>query len=123
MKKLVLLFALFAFILNNNAQTEDKKWNIGLHGGAVQYNGDLGNDLYKTDMAFYPFGGLSLSRYVGKNFDLNLMVNKGVTGFNRESGIFNYNFTSALLNFRFNLFGPQYRFKTLRICRWWCYVV
>lgn len=39
------------------------------------------------------------------------MVNKGVTGFNRESGIFNYNFTSALLNFRFNLFGPQFALR------------
>jgi outer membrane protein OmpA-like peptidoglycan-associated protein len=108
MRKLVFLFAFFAFIINNNAQTEDKKWNIGLHGGAVQYNGDLGNDFYKTDMAFYGFGGLSVSRYIAKHFDLNLMVSKGVTGFNRPSGYFNYNFTSAILNFRFNLFAPEY---------------
>ncbi|MBK7389876.1 MAG: hypothetical protein IPI23_12660 [Bacteroidetes bacterium] len=46
-------------------QTIDKKWNIGFHGGAEQYNGDLGNGFYKTDLPFYGFGGVSFSRYLG----------------------------------------------------------
>jgi len=111
MKKLVLLFTFLAIIVTSNAQTEDKKWNIGLHGGAIQYKGDLGNDFYNFDMAFYGFGGLSVSRYIGTHFDLNLLVTKGVTGFNQPGGYFNKNFTSALVNFRFNMFGPQYALR------------
>jgi len=85
-----------------------KKWNIGLHGGVTQYKGDLGNDFYKTDMAFYGFGGLSVSRYLGKHFDLNLLMTKGVIGYNRPNGQFNLNFTSAILNFRFNILSSDY---------------
>jgi len=109
MKKLLLICICFAFTLIINAQTIDKKWNIGLHGGISQYNGDLGNDFYRTDMAWYGLGGISLSRYIGSHFDLNLLVTKGTVGYNKVGGIGNFNsgFTSALLNFRFNILGPQ----------------
>jgi hypothetical protein len=48
----------FALTLITNAQTEDKKWNIGLHGGITQYKGDLGSDFYKFDQSWYGFGGI-----------------------------------------------------------------
>jgi hypothetical protein len=35
------------------AQTADKRWSIGLHGGAMQYKGALGNDFYSTNKAFH----------------------------------------------------------------------
>lgn len=89
------------------AQTEDKKWNVGLHVGAIQYKGDLGNDYYKTDMALYSLGGLSISRYIGSHFDLSLFATKGAVGFNRPAGNFKSNFTAAMLNFRFNILGPR----------------
>ncbi|MDF1547182.1 MAG: OmpA family protein [Bacteroidales bacterium] len=111
MKKLLILITFLAFVTFGNAQTQDKKWNIGFHGGATQYKGDLGNDFYKTDMAFYGFGGISFSTYLGKHIDLNLLVTKGVLGFNRPEGYFNNNFTSALLNFRFNLFSPEFALR------------
>src|SRR5450759_4694582 len=109
MKKLLLISICLVFTLIINAQTIDKKWNIGLHGGISQYNGDLGNDFYRTDMAWYGLGGISLSRYIAGHFDLNLLVTKGTVGFNKEGGIGNFNsgFTSALLNFRFNILGPK----------------
>jgi OmpA-OmpF porin, OOP family len=107
MKKLVLGCICLAFTLCASAQTEDKRWSIGLHGGATQYNGDLGNDFYKGDMAFYGVGGLSFSRYIGRNFDLNFLITKGEIGFNRPTGQFRQDFTSALLNFRFNVLGPR----------------
>ncbi len=107
MKKLLLLSICLAFTLIMNAQTIDKKWNIGLHGGASQYKGDLGNDFYKTDMAFYSLGGLSLSRYIWTHFDLSLFATKGTVGFNRPAGSFKRDFTSVMLNFRFNILGPK----------------
>ena len=107
MKKLLLIGTYLVFTLIASAQTEDKKWNIGLHGGATQYRGDLGNDFYKTNMAFYGFGGISVSRYIGSHFDLNLLATKGTIGFNRSTGNFKNDFTSAILNFRFNILGPR----------------
>ena len=106
-KILLLLCACLGFTFFTQAQTEDKKWNIGLHGGATQYKGDLGNDFYKTDMAFYGFGGISISRYISSHFDLNLLFTKGTVGFNRANGNFKTDLSSAMLNFKFNIIGPR----------------
>jgi len=107
MKRLLLVCVLASGMLATNAQTPDKKWSIGLHGGATQYRGDLGNDFYKTNMPFYGFGGLSVSRYLGSHFDISLMATKGTIGFHRAAGSFNQQFTSALLNVHFNILGPK----------------
>ena len=47
MKKILLLCICLAFTFISKAQTADKKWNIGLHGGVTQYQGDLGNNFYR----------------------------------------------------------------------------
>ena len=107
MKKLVLICICLAFAFITHAQTEDKKWNIGLHGGITQYSGDLGSDFYKFDQAWYGFGGLSVSRYIVNHFDINLLITKGTVGYNRNSDYFNTGFTSALLNFRFNVLSSR----------------
>jgi len=96
-----------ALTIITNAQTIDKKWNIGLHGGATQYKGDLGSDFYKTDMAVYGMGGISVSRYIMSHFDLNLLATKGTFGYSRESGSFKRNVTTATLNFRFNVLNSE----------------
>ena len=108
MKKLLLIYICFAFTLIINAQTVDKKWNIGLHGGISQYNGDLGSDFYRIDMAKYGVGGISVSRYIADHFDLNLFAVKGSLGFNRLTGEhLGSEITAATLNFRFNILGPR----------------
>ena len=100
MKKLLLLFTCLAFTFIVKAQTEDKKWNIGLHTGVTQYQGDLGNNFYKTDKAFYGFGGLSVSRYLGRHFDANLLLTKGTIGYNGTTGGFKSDFNAASFNLR-----------------------
>jgi outer membrane protein OmpA-like peptidoglycan-associated protein len=90
-----------------NAQTQDKKWNIGLHGGATQFNGDYSNDFYKTKMPFYGFGGISVSRYVSSHFDVSFLATKGRVGFNSDSGRYSKDITTATINFRFNILGPN----------------
>lgn len=70
---------LTAFTLNS--QTEERKWNIGLHGGLIQYNGDRGNNFYQTDQAAYAFGGLSVSRYLTKHIDASLSFSRGEVGY------------------------------------------
>lgn len=108
MKKLFVLSTCLLFTLIINAQTIDKQWNVGLHVGIGQYNGDLGNSFYKSEFS-YVLGGISVSKYISNNFDLNMLISKGTIGYNKVGGIGNFQsgFTSALLNFRFNIMGPQ----------------
>jgi outer membrane protein OmpA-like peptidoglycan-associated protein len=108
MKKLLLVITGLAFALSINAQTADKRWNIGLLGGAIQYNGDLGNDFYHTDQAFYGFGGLSLTRLVGNRLDISLMMTKGETGYMGEDSRFRQQLSTGTINFRLNLIGADY---------------
>ena len=107
MEKFLCLCICLASALTVRAQTEDKKWNIGLHGGVVQYHGDLGHDFYKTDNTMYGFGGLSVSRYLGRHFDINAFFTRGTLGYNDGTSGFKSDFSSASLNLRFNFTGPE----------------
>ncbi len=108
MKKIQLVCICLAYAAALNAQTADKKWNIGIHGGATQYHGDLGRSFYKTDKAMYGFGGVSVSRYLGKLFDANLLLTKGTIGYNGDTGSFKSDFNATSFNLRFNLTAPEY---------------
>jgi outer membrane protein OmpA-like peptidoglycan-associated protein len=54
-----------------------------LHGGITQYNGDRGQNFYKTKQAGYGFAGLSFSRYISPHWDASLFTTYGQIG-NRE---------------------------------------
>jgi len=108
MKKLLLLSICVTFTLMMNAQTIDKQWNVGLHAGITQYKGDLGNDFYKVEPVMYGFGGISLSRYLGSHFDLNMLLSKGTVGSTGDIMSFSAPFTSVILNARFNILSYQY---------------
>lgn len=108
MKKLIFLCICLASALIVRAQTQDKKWNVGLHGGVVQYHGDLGHDFYKSDNTFYGFGGLSVSRYLGRHFDANVLFTRGTLGYNDGTNGFKSDFSSASLNLRINFTGPEF---------------
>ena len=97
------------FTFTTSAQTPDKKWNVGLHGGFTQYNGDLGRDWYETTNTGYAFGGISVSRYLGKLFDANLLISKGTIGYNNGTTPgFKSDFNAASINLRFNIVAPEY---------------
>ncbi|MBK6446146.1 MAG: OmpA family protein [Bacteroidetes bacterium] len=106
MKKILLISLSIIASYYVQAQTQDKKWNIGLHAGVGQYKGDLGNDFYKTDMPLYGFGGITFSRYIGGHLDLNLLATKGTLGYNRPNGRFRRDVSTVSVNFRFNILGP-----------------
>lgn len=108
MKKLLLFISLYLMsAIALQAQTADKKWNVGFHGGVAQYKGDLGNDFYETDGPFYGFGGISFSRYLGNRLDFNIFVTKGMVGFNGDSGRFKSALTTGTANLRFNILGAD----------------
>ncbi len=107
MKKLLLLSVGLIFTLSMNSQTIDKKWNVGLHGGLSQYNGDMGNGFYKTNQTTYGMGGISFSRYMTENLDLNLFIAKGKFGYNGNKGKFQRDITTGIVNARLNVLGPK----------------
>ena len=80
MKKIILLcVGLFvAFIAKS--QTEDRKWNIGFHGGLTQYNGDRGQGFYALDQAAYGFASISVSTFLSSHFDASLFLTRGEVG-------------------------------------------
>ncbi len=109
MKKFLFLCICAGFTFTSNAQTEEKKWNIGAHGGITQYNGDLGRDWYETTNTAYGFGGISVSRHLGKLFDANLLLSKGTIGYNNGTTAgFKSDFNAASINLRFNIVAPEY---------------
>lgn len=63
-----------------SAQTESNRFAVGLYGGLNEYNGDLGNGMFKFK-DFYPLGALSLSTYVSPSFNLGVLGSFGKYGF------------------------------------------
>jgi outer membrane protein OmpA-like peptidoglycan-associated protein len=111
MKKLLFLCICIASTVGTQAQTEDKKWNVGLHGGVIQYHGDLGRDWYQTDKTMYGFGGVSVSRYLWDFLDINVAYSRGTLGY--DSGVtgFKYDFSAVSLNLRWNLISQKYAIR------------
>jgi OOP family OmpA-OmpF porin len=81
MKKLILMCACCLTSLATYSQTEEKKWNVGFHGGLIQYSGDIGNNFYQTNQAAYAFGAVSISRYLSRHVDVMTFFTRGETGY------------------------------------------
>ncbi len=115
MKKLLLVCAYCFAAFTTYSQTDEKKWNIGLHGGLVEYNGDRGGAFYSTSQAAYGFAGLSVSRYLSRHFDASLIFTRGEVGYIDHSvaatpevpNNFLVRHNTANLLLRFNFTGPQ----------------
>ena len=108
MKKLLLLSICLAFTLLTTAQTQDKKWNVGLYGGAIQYQGDLGHDFYKSNKTMYGFGGISFSRYLNSHMDIQALYTRGTLGY--DSGVtgFKSDFSSISANLKIYFLNSDY---------------
>lgn len=80
MKRCLLTAGLAISTLATFAQNRDNRWNIGLSYGTTQYAGDLGNGLldFNTEaLENNHYGGLSISRYLNRSFDISLAGNFG----------------------------------------------
>ena len=110
LKGVVMLMIMFLGIsIIIDAQTQDLRWNIGLHGFS-QFNGGVGNDFYKRDVSMKDLndlGSVSFSRYLTSHFDVSLTGTKGKVGFKDSKGTFTSGFSSLLADFRFNLIGSK----------------
>ena len=97
MKKLFTVALLGLISFGTNAQTEDYKWAIGLHGGLEQYKGELGSGFYRFGKQQYGMAGLTISRYLTPHFDATIHTTYGAIGYNDKDA------STASLN-RHNLF-------------------
>src|ERR1700755_1850090 len=115
MKKIILLCALCVTALSTYSQTDEKKWNLGFHGGLIQYSGDRGQGFYKTDQAAYAFGSISVSRYLSRHFDASVFFTRGELGYIDRTtaptvdapNSFLVRHNTANLILRFNFTGPH----------------
>ena len=87
------------------AQTEDAKWNVGIHGGLNSYNGDLGSGFFNTDQAFYGFGGVSVARYLSPHFDVVAQGTFGEVGHVEDANSFRTRMNTATVNLRYSFFN------------------
>jgi OOP family OmpA-OmpF porin len=79
MKNLLLAAFLLCTVLLQ-AQTMDRRWNIGLHGGFREYSGDLGDGFLQfnpTSIKNTIIGGVTINRYLSRSFDFGVMGNFG----------------------------------------------
>lgn len=105
------LVFLLGTVLTASAQTDEKKWNIGLHGGIIQYHGDLGRDWYQTGNTMYGFGGISVSRYITSFLDASVYFNRGELGYHTDEEFapyFRSDFSNVGFDLRFNLLPSEY---------------
>jgi len=121
MKKIVLLCMGLLFGYIAKAQTDELRWGVGLYGGLVNYNGDRGQNFYNyaSKQAAYGFAGISVSRYLSRHFEANLLVQKGeignmqpVSSWSTPKDLVNRHFlmrtNTASAHLQYNILGPQY---------------
>lgn len=80
MKKGILIMVGAALAVMGQAQSDERLWSIGLHGGLTQYNGDRGQNFYSLQQNAYGFGRISLSRFISPHFDASLFMTRGQIG-------------------------------------------
>src|ERR1041385_7818021 len=82
MKKMMIVCLGLLLGYTAKAQTDQLRWGIGGYGGLINYNGDRGQNFYNyaSKQAAYGFGGLEVSRYLSRHFQVNLDVTSGQIG-------------------------------------------
>jgi OmpA-OmpF porin, OOP family len=108
-------------VMAGHAQTDERVWSIGLHGGISQYNGDRGNRWYsfEANEPQYGFGMVSLSRYLSPHFDVSFFATRGqigntevITSWSTPKEIATNHFRAQVntthLVLRYNIVGPQH---------------
>ncbi|MGI4883714.1 MAG: OmpA family protein [Janthinobacterium lividum] len=99
---------LLAAAPRSQAQSADKKFGISGYATTLQYMGDMGNTYFKAKNGTYG-GGLTLSRYISKGFDINLSANQATLRFPSPTGAFANNGTRFYANI--STYGLGFKFK------------
>jgi outer membrane protein OmpA-like peptidoglycan-associated protein len=78
-----LFFILFGLTLPFQLfpQTLDHPWNMGIHFGKSEFNGDIGDASFNWSKPFYGFAGVSFARYGNQSIDVLFNFNRGELGY------------------------------------------
>jgi outer membrane protein OmpA-like peptidoglycan-associated protein len=122
MKKMMIVCLGLLLGYTAKAQTDQLRWGIGGYGGLINYNGDRGQNFYNyaSKQAAYGFGGLEVSRYLSRHFQVNLDVTSGqignmqpVSSWSTQKDLVNRHFliqtNMATANLQYNILGPEYK--------------
>ncbi len=89
MKKINLVVAFMTLATALFAQTEDSKWNVGLHLNSTHYQGDLGTE-YVNFSDIDPGLSLSLGYYLSPTFDITVKAGWSYADFMDENGTYGF---------------------------------
>jgi OOP family OmpA-OmpF porin len=70
------LFVLLTFSILCSAQTSERKTAVAVYAGTIQYNGEIGNQFFRTDHLQAAFS-ISVAQYLCRSFNLGLMYSIG----------------------------------------------
>ena len=90
LKKLSLILLLYSISFYSFAQTREHPWNVGIHFGKSEFNGDMGDASYNWSKPFYGFAGISIATYATPAFDLMATFNYGELGYFVDLDPINY---------------------------------
>lgn len=85
MRKILVMTVFVCLAVSSFAQNAENKWSVGLFGGKTEYNGDYGNGFLNFNKAFYPFGAVSVNRYLTPSFDMGLFSSYGDYGYRKDA--------------------------------------
>jgi OmpA-OmpF porin, OOP family len=91
--------------IDANAQSSDRRWNLGASIGTTEYAGDLGNgfaDFNKTTLSKNTLYGVSITRYLSRIFDFTLSGTYSTWGYYRVDP-FKGNLTTGVAAFKLKL--------------------
>jgi OOP family OmpA-OmpF porin len=95
MRKLMITCVIALVAMTTFAQDADNKWAVSGSLGMFEYNGEFGNEIF-TFKDVNLAGGLAVSRYLCKDFDVAFDMSFGAIDFNNQGR----SFSSSLRNYR-----------------------
>lgn len=114
-----LILFMILLISNLMAQTPEKKWGLGLLGGFSVYAGNYGNSMTNFTIDAIkqnPTGGINLTRYLGRSFDVSLNTSIGSYGYYvNDNIIFKGNMLHGNVNFRYKFNNGYFLAEDVRI--------
>ncbi|RAU83715.1 OmpA family protein [Pontibacter arcticus] len=84
------------------AQSADQKTNLQIYGSALQYRGEVENQLWESEKLEWG-GGLNLNRYISPSFDGGLHLTYGSAEANRAGAKFDAQLGTGMLALRVKL--------------------
>lgn len=111
MKKILSILLLSIIATNAYSQSKSEPWTLGIHVGAQQYNGELGNQFFDFVDHYNGLAGFSIGHYLGSSFDLGIDVTIGDIKFYEELPNGNlwseYDMQQANVHLRYNFLKEE----------------